>query len=697
MRERILAETRGNPLALRELPRGLTPAELAGGFGLPDARPLTNRIEQAFCQRVQALPAEAQRLLLAAAAEPVGDSALLWRAAERLGIGTEAGRLAVGAELIEFGGNVRFKHPLVRSAVYRAASPPDRRDVHRELAEATDPLVDPDRRAWHRAHATATPDEDVAAEMVRSAERAQSRGGLAAAAAFLERAAELTPDHARRVTRALGAAQAKLDVADPTPAEGLLSIARSEPLDELQRARVERLGAQIVFARTRGRDAPAPLLEAAMRLDRQDAVMARETYLEAFASAMFAGRLGTGPDGRQIAEAARWSSKVPHPGPADALLEALVTRFTEGYAAAVAPLSSALRAFDGDADQRWLWLACRLSQDLCDDELWHVLASRGVRGARDTGALGQLAIMTNFLGVLMVHSGAFAAAAALIDEVDALTRATGIPALLFAAGTLAASRGDDAQMRAISDAGYVSARARGEGSAIGIAESVQALLDNSHGRYDAALAEARDACAYEDVVGFGPALVELIEAAVRSGRTEEAAAALERLSERTQAAGTRWALGVEARSRALVRDDEASYREAIDQLERSRAAVALARSRLVYGEWLRREHRRVEAREQLRAAHADFNRFGAEAFAERASRELQATGETVRRHTPDSVDELTPQEIQVARLARDGRTNPEIGAQLFISPRTVEYHLRKVFRKLGVSTRRDLREAFAEP
>jgi DNA-binding CsgD family transcriptional regulator len=697
VRQRILAETRGNPLALRELPRGLTPAELAGGFGLPDARPLTNRIEQTFRQRVQALPADAQRLLLAAAAEPLGDSGLLWRAAERLGIGTEAGRLAEDAELIEFGGNVRFKHPLVRSAVYRAASPPDRRDVHRELAEATDPLVDPDRRAWHRAHATVTPDEDVAAEMERSADRAQSRGGLAAAAAFLERAAELTPDHPRRVTRALGAAQAKLDVADPAAAEALLTIAGREPLDELQRARVERLGAQIVFARNRGSEAPAPLLEAAKRLDPQDAAMARETYLEAFASAMFAGRLATGPDERVIAEAARRSSKVPDPGPADALLDALVTRFTEGYAAAVAPLSRALRAFDGEADQRWLWLACRLSQDLWDDELWHALATRGVRVARDTGALGQLPIMTNFLGVLMVHSGAFATAAALIDEVDALTQATGMPPIKFAAVTLAASRGDQAQTRAITDAGLANARARGEGSAISISESLHALLDNSHGRYDAALAEARDACAYEDVLAFGPALVELIEAAVRSGRTEEAAAALERLSDRTQAAGTRWALGVEARSRALVSDDEASYREAIDQLEHSRAAVALARSRLVYGEWLRREHRRIEAREQLRAAHADFSRFGAEAFAERAGRELQATGETAHRITPVTADELTPQEIQVARLARDGHTNPEIGAQLFISPRTVEYHLRKVFRKLGVSTRRDLREAFAEP
>ena len=700
VRDRILAETRGNPLALIELPRGLTPAELAGGFGIPDGRPLASRIQQAFLQRAQTLPRETQLLLLAAAAEPLGDLGLLWRAAERLGLSGEAGRPAEAAGLIELGLRVRFTHPLVRSAIYRAASPGDRRDVHLALAEATDPVLDPDRRAWHRAHATSSPDETVAAELARSAGRAQARGGLAAAAAFLQRAAELTPDPAGRVERSLDAAQAKLDVADAVSASELLAVAELGPVDELQRARLERLRAEIVFAGQRGRDAPPLLLAAAKRLDPLNAAMARETYLEAFAAAMFAGRLGTGPDEREIAEAARASFRAPSPGAAEALLDALVTRFSEGYAASVAPLSQALRAFcepGGSAeDQRWLWLACRLAQDLWDDELWQELATRGVRVARDTGALTLLPNMANYLAAFDVHSGDFAAAAALIDEVDAITLATGIPPLKYSAYLLAASRGDREHVRAMWDFHVTGVLARGEGSAVAGEGWMSALLHNGHGRYGEALADAREACEREEVVAFGRGLVELIEAGVRAGRLDEATVALDRLSVRTQAAGSEWARGTEARCRGLVSDDESAYREAIERLARSRAALELARSRLVYGEWLRRENRRTEARELLRSAHESFSRMGAEAFADRARRELRATGETVRRITPDTRDVLTPQEIQVARLARDGHTNPEIGAQLYISPRTVEYHLRKVFRKLDVSTRRELRDAVTE-
>jgi DNA-binding CsgD family transcriptional regulator len=698
VRERILAETRGNPLALLELPRGLSPAELAGGFGLPDARPLARRIEQRFLQRVGTLPRETQLLLLTAAAEPLGDAGLLWRAAGRFGIGGGAAAPAEDVGLIELGARVRFAHPLVRSAVYRGADPSDRRDVHRALAESTDPVRDVDRRAWHRAHATAIPDEAVAAEMVRSAGRAQGRGGLAAAAAFLQRAAELTPDPAVRVERSLAAARAKLDVADAAAASELLAAAALGPVDELQRARLERLGAQIVFASRRGRDAPPLLLKAARRLDPLDAAMARETFLEAIASAMFAGRLGSGPDEREVAEAACPSHRGHTDGAADRLLDALATRFTEGYAASVEPLTEALRAFGGPdgggADRRWLWLACRLAQDLWDDELWHALATGGVRVARDTGAFGLLAIMTNFLAASSVHAGDFDAAAVLVDEVDAITEATGLPPFKYAALMLAAARGEPAP--ALFDFSWRSATERGEGSGLGQLMWLTALRHNGHGRYADALAEARRACEHEDVMAYGWALAELVEAAVRGGRPDEAAAALDRLSVRTRASGTEWALGVEARCRALVTGDEARYREAIERLGRSRAAVELARSRLVYGEWLRRENRRTEARELLRGAHADFSRFGAAAFAERARRELLATGETVRRLTAATRDGLTPQEVQVARLARDGHTNPEIGARLFISPRTVEYHLRKVFRKLDVGTRKELGAALAD-
>src|SRR6516162_7214500 len=697
VRDRILGEAGGNPLALLELPRERTTTTVAGGFGLPLETPLAGRIEQGFVRQLELLPADTRRLLLLAAAEPVGDVPLLWRAAERLGIGPVASGPAEAAGLVEIGARVRFRHPLVRSATYRAAPASERREVHRALADATDARLDPDRRAWHLAHAADRPDEAVAGELERSAGRAQARGGLSAVAAFLQRAAELTPDPAMRVERSLGAAQAKLDVADAASASELLAAAELGPVDELQRARLERLRAQIAFASRRGSDAPPLLLEAARRLEPLDAVMARETYLEAMASAMFAGRLGTGPDEYEVAKAARASNRAPALGAADRLLDALVIRFTEGYAASVEPLSRALRAFGesdgGGADRRWLWLACRLAQDLWDDELWHLLATRGVRLARETGALHLLPNALNYLAALNVHAGAFATAAALTDEVDSITQATGIPPLRYSAATLAAARGDKAQALPLLEWARRNLTERGEGSGLGAVSWLTAQLRNGHGEYGEALAAARQACEHEDVIFYGWALAELVEAGARGGRPDEAAVALDRLSERTQASGTEWALGIEARCHALLSDDESGYRESVERLARSRAAVELARSRLLYGEWLRRENRRVDAREQLRAALEMFSRMGAAAFADRARRELSATGETVRKRTVETVGELTTQEAQVARLAAQGRTNPEIAALLFLSPRTVEYHLHKVFPKLGISSRRELRRA----
>ncbi|HLJ99079.1 MAG TPA: LuxR C-terminal-related transcriptional regulator [Streptosporangiaceae bacterium] len=695
VRDRILDEAGGNPLALLELPRGGGPIAVADGFALPVEMPLTSRIEQGFVNQLKPLPAQTRRLLLLAAAEPVGDVPLLWRAAERLDIEPDAAGAAEEAGLVEIAASVRFRHPLVRSAAYRAARAPERREVHRALADATDARLDPDRRAWHRARATDGPDEAAASELERSAGRAQARGGMSAAAAFLQRAAELTPDPAMRVERSLAAAAAKLDVADATSASDLLAAAELGPVDELQRARLERLRAQIAFASQRGRDAPPLLLDAARRLGPLDAAMAREAYLEAIASAMFAGRLGVGPDVHEVAVAARASDRVPAKGEADLLLDALVTRFTQGYAASVEPLSRALRAFGeldgGGSDQRWLWLACRLAQDIWDDELWLMLATHAVRVARETGALSLLPNALNYLAALNVHSGAFATAAALIDEVDSITQATGIPPLKYAAAMLATARGEQPQAQALLDWGRQNATERGEGSAVGAAWWLTALLHNGHGDYGEALAAARQAVEFEDVNFYGWALVELIEASVRSGRLDEAASALDRLSERTRASGTEWALGIEARCRALLTDDESLYRESVERLARSRAVVELARGRLLYGEWLRRENRRLDARGQLRTAHEEFSRMGAVAFAERARRELSATGETVRKRTVETLDQLTTQEAQVARLAAQGHTNPEIGAQLFISPRTVEYHLHKVFPKLGISSRRELR------
>ena len=705
LRNRIVAETRGNPLALLELPRAMTPAELAGGYGLPEAMPMASRIEQGFRRRLESLPPQTRRLLLTAAAEPVGDATLVWRAAERLGIGVEAAAAASAAGLLEIDGRVRFRHPLVRSAAYRASAPPERQEVHRALADATDPDRDPDRRAWHRAQATDRPDEDVAAELERSASRAAARGGIAAAAAFLERAAELTPDPASRGARALAAARAKFESAAPDAALELLALAELCPLEELQRARLERLRAEIAFARTRGGDAPARLLDAARRLDPLDAAMARETYLEAMVAAMFAGRLGDGPGVREVAEAAKAGPAAPEPPRAvDLLVDGLATRFAEGYAAGVPPVRQALAAFrdvNGSTarDQRWFWLACRLAQDLWDDELWYVLATRGVRVARETGMLRVLANAVTHRAALYVHAGAFGAASSLIEEADAITQATETASLKYAKFTLAAWRGHEAETVAMIEAGRIEATARGEGFGLSVSEWIMALLFNGLGRYQDAHAAAERACADDVVANSAWALAELIEAGVRSGATDATAAALDRLSERAQASGTDWALGILARSRALLSEGDvadALYREAIERLERTRIRVELARARLLYGEWLRREQRRVDAREQLRAAHEMFSAMGAEGFAERARVELLATGETVRKRTVETRDELTAQEAQIARLARDGRTNPEIGAQLYISPRTVEWHLRNVFTKLGIRSRRELHDAFPD-
>ena len=700
VRDRIVAESRGNALALLELPRGLTPTELAGGFGVLDTTPLANRIEQSFLRRLDSLPEETRRLLLTAAAEPVGDVSLLWRAAARLGLDAGAAAPAQSAGLIDLRGRVRFRHPLVRSAIYGTAAQPERERAHQALAEATDPDADPDRRAWHRAHATTVPNEAIAAELELSAGRAAHRGGIAAAAAFLERAAELTPDPARRGRRALTAAKATFESGAPEAAYKLLALAGICPLDDLQRARLTHLRAQIVFALRRGNDAPPMLLDAADGLAPLDGEAAREAYLEALGAAIFAGRLNTRIGPPEIATAALAAPPAGQPPrPTDLLLDGLATRYTQGYAAGVAPLRVALNAFglDSGGDQnvmmRWFWLPWLVAGDLWDDEMWHDLATRAVRLARDAGALLVLPLALGYRAVTHLHAGEFAAASALAGESEAITEATGNAPARYAALLLAAWRGIDNLTQGDMNRSLRDAVARGEGRALGGFGYVSAVLYNGLGRYEAALASARSACENDDLGVFNFALVELIEAAVRSGAHEEAAAALRQLEERTSAAGTDWALGVQAWSTALVSEGavaESGYREAIERLGRSRIAIHLARAHLVYGEWLRRENRRIDAREHLGTAHDMFSRAGAEGFAERARHELLTTGGTARKRTVETQDALTPQEGQIARLARDGLSNPEIGAQLFISPRTVQYHLGKVFAKLKITSRSQL-------
>jgi DNA-binding CsgD family transcriptional regulator len=629
--------------------------------------------------------------------------------AERLGIGAEAAGPAQATELIALGARVHFRHPLVRSAVYRAAPLHERQEVHRALADATDPETDPDRRAWHRAHAAAGLDEAVADELELSADRAQRRGGVAAAAAFLQRAAELTPDPARRGARALAAAQAKLQAGSREAAEELLTTAEISPLDELQRARLWRLRAQIAFVFGRGPDAPPLLLDAARQLEELDPALARETYLEALGAAMYAGRLNDDSGVLQTAGAARAAPVAPQPPRSiDLVLEGLARRCTDGPGAGVPPLRLALQAFrdealDGPVEiMRWLLLSPVVQSmtvfDLWDDDAFHALATGAVRLARDIGALALVPVALVYRSGAHMFAGEFAEASRLIQEADAIAVATGNAPLMYARILLDAWRGVEVEAMKLITAGLEGATPEGEGRVPALAGYAAAILNNGLGRYEAAMDNAKRGSDEGDFGYSGASLPELVEAATRCGQPEVAAAALHRLEEHARAAGTDWALGVLARSRALTgvgEDADAFYREAIERLERTLIRVELARAHLLYGEWLRREHRRVDAREQLRTAHEMFSRFGAEAFAERARRELTATGEKVRRLTVETRDVLTPQEAQVARLAQDGRTNPEIGAELFISPRTVEYHLHKVFTKLDINSRKELRAALA--
>jgi DNA-binding CsgD family transcriptional regulator len=697
VREQIVAETRGNPLALLELPRAATPTHLAGGFGLPGALP--GRIEDSFRRRVDVLPAQARRLLLLAAADPTGDPVLVWRAAGRLGISALAAGPAAEAGLAEFDARVRFRHPLVRSAVYQSASARDRQEVHQALADATDPQADPDRRAWHRAQAAAGPDEEVAAELENSAGRAQARGGLAAAAAFLERAALLTPDPARRAGRTLAAAQTSLRAGAFGRALELLAMAEAEPLDELQSARADWLRGQIAFASGPGSDASPLLLKAARRLETLDPGLARETYLDAWQAALFAGHLAGGGDLEEVSRAARALPRPERPPRvADLLLDGLALLVTDGPAAAAPVLRQAISTF-ADPDipvterLRWSWWAPVASLPLWDGEGWRLIVPP-LQLARNAGALDQLPILLSVLAGAAVSRGDLAAAASLIAEADAAREATGARLVAYAAMVLAAFRGSRTEASPLIEATLEQAAATGQGAAVTWAHWVAAVLYNGVGRYQEALAAARQAAGHRLVHISMWALPELVEAAARTGNTGLAGDALDKLSEWTQAGRTDWGLGVEARSRALLSEGEAAdrlYLEAIDRLGRTSMRPDLARAHLLYGEWLRRQRRHGQARVQLRTAHDMLDAMGMEGFAARARGELRATGETARKRSVATMLQLTAQEAQIARLARDGLSNPEIGARLFLSPRTVQYHLSKVFTKLDITSRSDLR------
>ena len=708
VRDRLVAETRGNPLALLELPRGMSAAELAGGFAVPASAGLSDSIEAGFRRRLDALPADTRRLLQLAAADPVGDPLLVWQAAEQLGIRPEAATPAVDADLVEIRTQVRFRHSLVRSAAYGSASPAERYALHAALAEATDPEIDPDRRAWHRAQAAPGPDERVAEELEHSAARAQGRGGMAAAAAFLESAATLTPDRVDRVRRLLAAARAKHDAGALDAALQLLSAAETGPVSALQAAEVEHLRGDVAFDQRRVGDAARLLASAAKRFEPLDPELARTTHLEALGAATWAGDLDSPGALAEAAQAARAAPPAPDPpGAVDVVLDALAIRLTEGYAAAAPVLQQALQAVlelkvpAGDLG-RWLWLTGLratglIALELWDADAWHELASRQVQVARDAGALVQLQFALNFFAQSQVVSGELTDAAVLVEEERVIAQAAGNPELGYNVMALAAWRGQEYVASELIERMVQTAGARGLGRMVDIATYAKAVLYNGIGRYEVACDAARVAFEHRDHLGYGPfAVAELAEAASRTGDQGLVQDALAWLSERTQLTHTDWLLGIEARVRALVSEAdaaEADYRESIACLERTCLRMELSRAHLLYGEWLRREKRRFDAREQLRTAHDMFGAIGADGFAERARHELLATGETVRKRRDDTRDDLTPQEEHIARLALAGRTNPEIGAELFISPRTVEWHLKKVFMKLGISSRRGLRDA----
>jgi DNA-binding CsgD family transcriptional regulator len=704
VRSRIIEETRGNPLALLELYQGLSPAELAGGFALPDTADVPRRIENQYAERLAKLPEEVQRLVLLAAADPVGDQALVLRAAGVVGLDMRAMNVAAAASLLEFGVNVRFRHPLVRSAAYRAADPKDRRAAHEALAAVVDPEADPDRRAWHRAHAAAGPDEAVAAELISSADRALSRGGVAAAAAFWERAVALTPDPGQRATRALTAAAAKYAAGDFEAAQALLVTAEVGPLGELAAAQVQRTRAQIAFAVRRGADAPPLLLRAAQRLQTLDGELARQTYLEALVAAIYAGRLARGEGAPQVARAAisaPYGAAGPDPLPhSQLLLRGLAVRLTDGYVAAAPTLKEALHRYRAEP-QELDWLSVSYSMvamDLWDDEAWSELASGQVRLARASGTLSWLPFALDYLAEIHLQAGELSQAAALLMERERIDPGVREATLPYVPLLLAAWRGDTPAAADLTELMARGAAERGEGAALTYADYAAAILHNGLGNYGTAAAAAERASAAGEIVISPWALYELAEAAARSGQPEPAAAAAGQLAEMAAASGSNWVRGAEARSRALLSEGRAAdeeYREAIELLSRTRMTAHLARAQLSYGEWLRRENRRIDARDQLRSAFEAFSTMGAQAFAVRARRELRATGETVRKRTDETRAGLTPQEEEIIRLAREGRTNQEIGAQLFIGARTVEWHLRKVFTKLGISSRRELDQALS--
>ena len=691
--------------------RELSPGQLAGSEVLPEPLPAGRSLEKAFSRQVSRLPAEARLLLAVAAAEPTASQALVWRATEHLHIDPDGAASADLGGLATIGSQVEFRHPLVRSAVYYATPLRQRRLIHQALAAASDG-GEPDRVAWHLGMAASGPDEAVAAQLEQAAERARNRGGYAATVTFLSRAAELSADQGPRARRLLAASEAALIAGQPVRAGALLEEATPRLGAPLARAQARRLQGTIRFALGQAGEAAPILLEAARALAPADPRGAREALLEAGEATVYAGWSASRAVLAEIAAAAR---ATPAPGgpevsATDLLLDGFAARVAVGYPASVPLFRRAIAMLSaGDLSPReglrLPRLGCFAATELWDDQAQHTLAIRWVQLARDLGALTALPAALNNQGSVEVAAGRFDAARACVAEASEISAATGNPGLAGTAGVAEAYqlawRGCEADARRVAAAVVREATGAGRGAQSLWIQYCLVVLELGLGNYQAALQCALGV--YEnDAPYFGAqVLPDLVEAAARCGETGIAGAALGRLAERALATGTPLALGLLARSRALLAADvdaEPIYQEAIGHLEQCRARPQLARGHLVYGEWLRRQRRRRDAREQLRTAHEMFTAMGAGAFAERARVELLATGERARQRTAGTEDELTPQEAQIARLVSQGESNRDIAAQLFLSPSTVDYHLRKVFRKTGVTSRTQLaRTMTADP
>jgi DNA-binding CsgD family transcriptional regulator len=699
VRDQILAEAAGNPLALIEITAELNAGELSGAVSL--TRPLRSggRLEELYLSQVQALPGDAQLLLLLAAADQLGKPDKIWKAAAQLGTGPEAAELPAMERLVSWVPEIRFRHPLVRSAAYYAASPAVRRRAHHALAAASDPELDPDRRAWHLAQAASGPDEQVAAELEDSADRARRRGGWASGATFLERAARLTPDQGRRAQRLLQAGEARLMAGQIPAARVLVKQAAPCLADPLARGHARRLEGLILFRAGELAEAPPVLLDAAQLIAPYDPRLARDTLREALDTVQLSGGSSCGP--AEVLRAARLMPKVE--GSEIAIGDLLLDGFSalaEGrdeagvdlLRRALAPLAG-VGAFSDEAIGCFETIALAAYQ-LYDDAALHELTERCLAAARARGAFTMVLPGLVFMAHSQLLAGRFAAAEATVAEGRALAGSMGCRAHLvgFACAELAALawRGREKDACRLADQMLPELAGQGVALEIGPVNQALAVLELGQGRYREAAQRAFGDYTEPPALTFAPEAEVMIEAAVRCGDREAASLALKAFTPRALACGTNWALGLLARCRALLAADdqaEGDYRLAIEHLRQCRIAPQLARSHLLYGEWLRRQHRRREARDQLRTACQMFEALDMQGFAGRARAELLATGERARRRNVGTQDVLTPQEAQVARLASEGASNAEIAARLFISAATVDYHLRKVYRKFGITSR----------